>query len=167
MNGSALLGHPPNNEHDALIIKGYWKIAAADQHGNLPPTINTSIIPIMTPPNAPHDSHQSSAIASPIVVIILTIIITGTRLLLRIFRRELRWGSDDWAILVGALGVVTFYGTQLALPLDGGAGKHIYDLTYEEYNSFLKVRQFMPILEQGAGIKAQGNKDNRTKDLNT
>ena len=141
MDGSALIGHLPNTEHDALVIKGYWKVVLAQSGRTLPPGNITATIPVMVPPGAPHDNHIPYAVAAPAVVIVLTTVLTGTRLGLRIFRPELRWGGDDWAILVGALGTVAWFGLMLAVPLHAGATKHLWDITYYEYARFYSVRR--------------------------
>ncbi|KAL8742698.1 MAG: hypothetical protein Q9190_004866 [Brigantiaea leucoxantha] len=139
MDGSALIGHLPNTEHDALVIKGYWKVVLAQSGRTLPPGNITATIPVMVPPGAPHDNHIPYAVAAPAVVIVLTTVLTGTRLGLRIFRPELRWGGDDWAILVGALGTVAWFGLMLAVPLHAGATKHLWDITYYEYARFYSL----------------------------
>lgn len=138
MSGSALLGQPPNNENDALIILGWWKLLYGS---NPPPPGYPSTIPAPVPPNAPHDSLQAYVIGTSSLIIFLTTLITGTRLFLRLYRRELRWGADDWAILLGASGVVVFFGLTLAVGIHGGAGKHVYDTTYAEYAFLFMVRQ--------------------------
>ena len=135
MSGSALIGHPPNNPTDALIITGYWKYLHKDKR----PTDRTSIIPTRIPPNAPHESLQTYNIAWCVIVIILTTTITGTRLFLRIHHRDLKWGLDDWAILIAQLGVVAYFTMQVVISVQGGAGKHSWDITYSEYNVFHSV----------------------------
>ena len=136
MSHSAHIGHPANNQDDAWIIKGFFRIfGIPDARFNE----KTSFVPVVIPPNAKHDSRQSQLIASMIACIILTIVITGTRLCLRLFRRELKWGLDDWTIIVAMIGAVAWFGLNIALATVGGAGKHQYDLTYAEYNMFLAV----------------------------
>lgn len=135
MSGSALMGEPPNDEHDAQAIKRSWKL----NHVNNKPTRKASIIPTIKPHNTPPDSRQTYLNACSIVIIFLTALITGTRLFLRIYQRDLRWGPDDWAILVGALGVVAFFGLTIAMAVLGGRRKHMYDVTYAEFNVFFVV----------------------------
>lgn len=135
MAGSALLGHPPNNQDDRWIVRGFYRM------GRKPEAAwkETSVIPIKAPPGALHDSRRTGLIVSIAVVIALTTLITGTRLSLRLFRRDLRWGLDDWAIILGFLGVVSWLGIALAAAVDAGAGRHLYDLTYAEYNTYISV----------------------------
>lgn len=135
MTGSALLGHPPNNLDDSYIVKGFFRSnGIPDAAWN-----SSSIIPIFAPPGAPHDSRKMGLIVSCTVVITLLTLITGTRLSLRLFRKDLRWGADDWAIIVGFLGVVSWVGIALAAAVDAGAGRRLYDLTYAEFNTYLSV----------------------------
>ena len=70
----------------------------------------------------------------------LVIIITGARLGLRFFRRDLKVGYDDWAIGPAMLAAVAYMAMAIAMVRYGGAGKHIYDLTYEEVDWFYQVR---------------------------
>ena len=135
MAGSALLGTPPNTEEDVLIIKGFWRAQGVPYS----PDGMSSIIPSGAPPNPPHDSGAAYSTVWPIVIIVLTTIITGARLLLRIFLRDLRWGPDDWAILVGALGVVAFFGLDVAIGLNAGGGRHMWDITYAQFRQFFVV----------------------------
>lgn len=137
MSGSALLGHPPNTEDDQWIVRGFYRVSGIpDAAWN-----KTSIIPVMELPNAPHNSRETGLIVSSAVIITLATLITGTRLSLRLFRKDLRWGLDDWAIILGYLGVIAWVGVLLAAAIYGGAGKHLYDLTYAEFNTYLSVRQ--------------------------
>jgi len=139
MTGSALLGHKPNTEDDAWIVKGFYRL------NHIPDAAwnETSVIPIMVPPGAPHDSRETRLIVSLGVVIALITLITGTRLSLRLFRRDLRWGLDDWAIIVGLLGAVSWVGIALAAAVNAGAGRHLYDLTYAEFNTYMSVCQHL------------------------
>ena len=69
----------------------------------------------------------------------LVIVITGARLWLRVFRRDLKVGYDDWAIVPALLATVAYMAVAVAMVVYGGAGKHLYDLTYREANWFYQV----------------------------
>lgn len=129
MSGTALLGHPPATEEDVNIIRGFFTVTGmpATQAG---PAM--SIIPVLTPPNAPHDTRAGSLLAAMGIVIPLVFTITGARLSLRCFRRGLRWGLDDWVIILGAIGVFGWAGLVIGVAKAGGGGKHMWDLTYHE-----------------------------------
>ncbi len=71
---------------------------------------------------------------------VLVILITGARLGLRYFRRDLKFGYDDWVIVPAALAAAAWMALAIGMVVYGGAGKHIYDLTYEEANWFYSVR---------------------------
>ena len=74
------------------------------------------------------------------VAMAFVILITGTRLGLRFFRRDLKFGYDDWVIIPAALAAVTYMAMTIGMVVYGGAGKHIYDMTYQEVDWFYRVR---------------------------
>ena len=76
------------------------------------------------------------------VAMALVVIITGARLGLRFFRKDLKLGYDDWVIVPAALAVVAYMAIAISMVLYGGAGKHIYDMTYQEANWFYEVSFF-------------------------
>ena len=138
MTGSALLGHPANTPEDTAIIRGFFQLSTSMPASQaLSPS---ATIPVKTPPGARHDSRQAGLIASMAVLMSLVTVITGTRLSLRLFRKDLKWGLDDWAIILGLVGVLAWCSLVLALATVGGAGKHMYDLTYAEFEEFISVR---------------------------
>lgn len=79
-------------------------------------------------------------IASTSVAMALVILITSARLWLRYFRRDLKVGMDDFFIVPAALATVAYLAIAIGMVAYGGAGKHIYDMTYEEINWFYEVR---------------------------
>ena len=79
-------------------------------------------------------------IASIAVAMALVILITGARLCLRCFRRDLKVGIDDFVIVPAALTAIAYFALAIGMVVYGGAGKHIYDMTYEEAEWFYKVR---------------------------
>ena len=66
------------------------------------------------------------------IIIPLVFLITVARLSLRAFRKDLRWGLDDWVIILGAIGVFGWTGLVIGVAKVGGGGKHMWDLTYHE-----------------------------------
>ena len=91
MTGSALLGHPANTPEDVDIIRGFFMVATGmPAKQALSPS---ATIPVMAPPNAPHDNRQHGIIVSMAIVMVLLTVITGTRLCLRLFRKDLKWVS--------------------------------------------------------------------------
>ena len=83
-------------------------------------------------------------IASTSVAMVLVILVTGARLALRCFRKELKIGYDDFAIIPAALATVAYMALAIGSVVYGGAGKHIYDMTYQELNWFYEVGFFPP-----------------------
>ena len=122
MNGSALVGLPPANQNDWYIVRGFYR-------GYEVPNTNPDIgIPLLAAPPVVYS-----------VLILLFVTITSVRLALRFFKKDLRWGLDDYAIIFGASGAITWLAIAIAKVLVGGAGRHIYDITYEELNLFIDV----------------------------
>ena len=89
-------------------------------------------------------TNGPETIATNTIFIVLLTLITSARLTLRYFRKDLKWGPDDYAILLGLGGVVSWFGLAIAKVQVGGAGKHVYDITYSELDWFVDVR-FPPI----------------------
>ncbi|KAL9039081.1 MAG: hypothetical protein Q9214_005022 [Letrouitia sp. 1 TL-2023] len=105
MTGSALVGQPPATEEDFFIIRGALRVAHQPDSDDV---VKKGISSVKVPPGAAHDSRQGTIIAQMAVTIALISLITITRLLLRAFKRELKWGLDDWAIILGLTGVVAW-----------------------------------------------------------
>jgi hypothetical protein len=137
MPGSALFGHPPNNQDDWYIIRGLARFS------HIPDKVldPKKGFPIHThrPPNFHYASRGPGIIASAAVTMVLVIAITGTRLGLRFFRRDLKWGLDDYFIIPAALLTIVFLAVVISEVTNGGLGKHIYDLTYQEVNWLFQV----------------------------
>jgi hypothetical protein len=90
MKGSALVGHPPNNQDDYWIIKGFLR-----QSGLPDKTIHPDKgLPIHKPPHASDDERGTGLMAAMCVAIVLIFLITVTRFSLRYFRSDLNWGWD-------------------------------------------------------------------------
>lgn len=101
MTGSALYGTPPNDENDLWIIKGLMRLFRIPP-GTFDPTKGFPLR-IHPPPDYRYETRGPRAIGAATAVIMLIIIITGGRLMLRWKRRDLRWGMDDWVIIPAAV----------------------------------------------------------------
>ena len=133
---SALFGHPAANVNDWYIVRAFARQAGIP-NGMLNPANG---FPFHAPAQpTPYHLRGPSIIASASVTISLVLAITTLRLSLRIFRRDLRFGYDDFAIIPAALGVCVWLALQIAMVCMGGAGKHLYDLTYLEMRWFIGV----------------------------
>ncbi|KAL6722048.1 hypothetical protein ACLMJK_001153 [Lecanora helva] len=132
---SALFGEPPNNQDDWYVIRGYGRLANVpddmyDPSKGLP-------FPFQRPPNVHYKSRGPGMEAGAAVAIAMVILLTGTRLCLRIFRKDLKFGLDhfddsDVAIIPAALATIAWLSTVVAQAAAGGVGKHVYDQTYQE-----------------------------------
>ena len=81
---SAKLGQPPANQRDKLIIEGFyrWKLRHPGPGLQHPP-----IIPVQMPPNAPHDNRAGELYGAYISCMCVVILLVGTRLSLRAFKK--------------------------------------------------------------------------------
>lgn len=137
MTGSAIIGQPPNNQDDYWIIKGIGRIfqipdGVIDPNQGFPTQLHR-------PPNYKFETRGPGIAAGASVAIVLITLITGTRLSLRAFRKELRWGLDDWMIIPAAVGAIGWLGCVIGMVSYGGNGKHQWDVTYLEYYWFFRL----------------------------
>lgn len=102
MIGSALWGQPPNNERDYKIVRGllfsYGFPESTDPAFGVPTRQHA-------PPGYRFETRGPGVIGGLVVAILLSFLITGTRLLLRGCRKDLRWGLDDWVIIPAVVGL--------------------------------------------------------------
>ncbi|KAL3424966.1 hypothetical protein PVAG01_04247 [Phlyctema vagabunda] len=145
---SALIGQPPATETDYWVVK-YLLLAFG---------LNTDPMKgIAIPPRRPvpyeFETRGPGIIVSMSVAIGFMVLITGLRLGMRLFRRGLLVGLDDVFIVPGVLLAVAWPSLQIVAAKYGGAGKHIYDLTYEEYAIFKTTTNICkPIFFVGVGM---------------
>ena len=93
------MGQVPNNQEDYWIVKGIFRRLNVK---NVDPAKGVSIVP-SRPFNDRYEGRGPGIIAANSLCIILIILITGARLLTRALHRGLRWGWDDWMILVASV----------------------------------------------------------------
>lgn len=105
MAGSAFVGQPPTTSDDTKIIISIARLSGIptdmfDPSHGLP-------IPLMRPPTdhypVDYPTHAPSSIAAMCMAIVLIIIITGIRVGLRFFRKDLHWGWEDIVIIPAAV----------------------------------------------------------------
>ena len=94
---SAFVGQPANTEKDFLITKGLFR-AYNIPDGALDP-VKGFPLPFTRPANNHYQSRGPGLAIGVSFAILLVVLITGIRLMLRLSRRELRWGPDDWVII--------------------------------------------------------------------
>ena len=137
MSNSALVGQPPATNDDRLIIRGYARTLDVAEN-MLDPTQIFPLYAIKSIDSA-SDVSKNILVTCMTLAIALILLTTGTRLCLRVFRKDLSIGYDDLVIIPAAIGALSWYSLVIALAIYGGAGKHIYDITYYELNYFYQV----------------------------
>lgn len=135
MSGSSVIGQPPNTQNDHYIVRALVRLLQL----NIDNSKGISFGPL--PPNVRDDSRGQRIVAGCIILIILITLITGSRLLIRGLHQKLKWGWDDWFIIPAALCAIAWYVVSIIMVVYGGGGRHVYFLTYEEYNVFRKMGQ--------------------------
>ena len=141
MPESALLGQKPASHFDALVVEGFWRFAYSVDHKIGPQELkpHPPMIPIKRPANAKNESRAYETYGASGALLALTILITGTRLILRLTRKELRWGPDDWAVIVGAAFIIAYAAESISTCTHGGGGKHMWDVTHKEFDYWAVV----------------------------
>ena len=123
---------------DRLIIRGYARTLDVAEK-MLDPTQVFPLYAVQSIDGANDVSENSSMITCLSLAIALILPITGTRLCLRVFRKDLRMGYDDLVFIPAAIGALSWYSLMIAMAIYGGAGRPIYDITYRELNYFYRV----------------------------
>lgn len=103
-NSSAKLGDPPSNQDDFFIIRGNFRSAGLF---NANATEGWATV-AHKPTNYEYETKQPGIIAGMAIVIVVITIVTATRLALRYFSKSMKFGSDDWIILIAAVGSLGF-----------------------------------------------------------
>ena len=105
MPNSALIGQPPKTNDDYAIIVSLAHLSGIPD-GFFDPSKGFPM-PLLRPTSdhypVSYPSHARETIAAISVAIFLLSLITGLRLGLRFFRRDLHWGWDDIVIIPAAV----------------------------------------------------------------
>ena len=133
MTGSALLGSPPANEVDFDIVKGI--LALFGMPGDPSKGV---VIPPSAPPNRDYTNKGPGVVAGVAIAILSIIVVTGGRLFARYTHISSRFGWDDALIVVAAAFAIAWLSVVIAMVVQGGSGQHIYNITYHEYNLWLR-----------------------------
>jgi hypothetical protein len=96
---SALVGQPPNTLQDYHVIRGLFRITGMTQAD---PMKGYFFAP-KPPPGYTHESRVPAVLAGMILVSLFIVVPTGARLIVRARRHQMKFGSDDWVILVAAV----------------------------------------------------------------
>lgn len=136
---SAYFNTPPANELDERIAAGLLLLSG------FTPDIKDPKDGVTIPPFRPKDYHFETKgpkiIAGLSVCIVIITVATFARLGIRLFVRQCRFGLDDWLIIPAYLLAIAYPSLQIAMVKYGGAGKHFYDITYQEYFHYKYVRK--------------------------
>ena len=145
---SALIGKPSLTKDDTLVVRGY-QLALG-----LPPNPARGLkLPAPAPPE-PHDSRVPGFLAGVIIGMVIMVLATGTRLYIRATSRSLRFGWDDWTILLACTIALVYQAVILYMIAVGGAGRHMYDVTYWELGNYSTVSPHLqaPIKVEGTSL---------------
>lgn len=135
---SAYFNTPPANELDERICAGLLLLTG------LTPNIKDPKDGVTIPPFRPTENYHfetkgPAIIAALSVCIVLLTIIAFLRLGIRLFVHAVRFGADDWLVIPAYLLSIAYPALQIAMVKHGGAGKHFYDITYQEYRHYKYV----------------------------
>ena len=100
---SALVGKPPLTADDALIVHG-WQVLFDMKTADPSKGLRVALKP--PPPGTPHESDTTSIAVGAAVSMVLMVLFTGTRLVIRTASRNLTFGYDDWAIIFACVGTL-------------------------------------------------------------
>ena len=141
MTESALLGTPPANDVDFDIVKGLLDLF--DMPGD---PSNGVVIPPSAPPNRDYANKGPGVVGGVSIAILSITIVTGGRLFARYTHLSSRLGWDDAFIVVAAAFAIAWLSVVIAMVIQGGSGQHIYNITYHEYNLWLRYGSIDEIL---------------------
>jgi hypothetical protein len=137
---SAYFNTPPANEFDEQIAAGLLLLTG------LTPDIKDPKDGVTIPPFRPTDNYHfetkgPAVIAALSVCMVILTVVTFLRLGIRLFVHGVRFGADDWLIIPAYLLSMAYPALQIAMVQHGGAGKHFYDITYQEYFHYKYVSE--------------------------
>lgn len=98
---SALIGQPPNTDEDYYIARGIILKLGLD----LDPAKGVAIPPLR-PPGAHFETRGPSIAAAHAMCVVVIVLVTGTRLLIRALHHRVKWGWDDWLMIPAAVGLL-------------------------------------------------------------
>lgn len=132
MAASANFNEPPANPHDLSIVKG---VLLSNGLTTLDPANGVSLPPERPSPYH-HETKGPGIIAGCAVSIFIVLLVTLARLGLRWRHSSLKFGIDDILIIPALLLAVAYPALQIAMVVYGGAGQHIYDVTYQNFYAY-------------------------------
>ncbi|CAO1599281.1 hypothetical protein XANCAGTX0491_003015 [Xanthoria calcicola] len=124
---SAIVGQPPLTADDILIVHG-WQVMLG--MGQKDPSLGLTIAKKPPPPGLSEPSDTTRIAVGCTISLVLMILFTGTRLVIRGTNRALVWGMDDWTIILATLCSMTLPVIYFYKLANTGGGKHVYNVTY-------------------------------------
>lgn len=138
---SGYINTPPGSDLDRRIVKGMLLYSGLNATENAIDK-GVSLTP-KRPDGYVFETRGPGIIAGLSVCILVITAVTGLRLCLRRLASGLQWGLDDSLMVAGLLMAIAYPALQIAMVVYGGAGKHVFDVSYVEYYHYKWVR---PIL---------------------
>lgn len=157
-NTSALVGKPPNTQRDYYIVRGMDRSYGLN---NADPNDGFTLL-AAEPSGYVHETKSAQVIVGLVIIMLMILIPTVSRLVLRASSPAMQFGSDDWAIISAAVSfpafdlsfvvvdkaATNFFSSpqcvailyaivHILIVVQGGGGHHIWEITYEQYNSFV------------------------------
>ncbi|KAJ1327432.1 hypothetical protein MN608_06759 [Microdochium nivale] len=127
---SAPFGQPAATEGDYFVTRGLFRMYGVS-------TVDPAagfVLALRPPPGYVFETKAKSIVVGSAFVALAMIIPTTARLVLRGRKGSvLRFGWDDWTILLAMIVGLGYPVTQMTLPLLGAAGIHTWDMNYEQY----------------------------------
>ncbi|ETN41816.1 uncharacterized protein HMPREF1541_03753 [Cyphellophora europaea CBS 101466] len=150
MASSAFINTPPANDRDLFIAIGML-LDAGITAGMRDPSEGVAMRP-SRPDDYIFETKAPGIIAGSAICIFVMLLVTSTRFLLRIYLPRLKWGLDDTLLVPGVVMAIAYSALQVAMALKGGAGKHIFDVTYLEYYHY---KWYANIAQIGYGMSSR------------
>lgn len=100
---SAIVGQPPLTADDILIVHG-WQVMLG--MGQKDPSLGLTIAKKPPPPGLSEPSDTTRIAVGCTISLVLMILFTGTRLVIRGTNRALVWGMDDWTIILATVSLL-------------------------------------------------------------
>ncbi|KAF3009722.1 hypothetical protein E8E13_009078 [Curvularia kusanoi] len=129
---SAYFSTPPANDFDEQICAGLLLLTGITPDIKDPKN-GVSIPPFRPAENDHFETRGTGVIIAMSICMVILTTVTFLRLGIRTFVHGLRFGADDWLIIPAYLLSMAYSALQIAMVQYGGAGKHFYDITYQEY----------------------------------
>ncbi|TEA21426.1 hypothetical protein C8034_v004291 [Colletotrichum sidae] len=127
---SAFVGQPPATQHDYYIVKGLFRMTGmVDANPMLGYFLSAK-----APEGYVHETRLPNVLTGLIFVVLAIVVPTVGRVALRCRGSNMRFGWDDWTIIVAALLALVYPITQIISLAVGGAAVHQWEVTYEQYN---------------------------------